>query len=98
MSSGPCCCLPELKCSEHKDKKYVLGFDPVGKDTERTVIQVSDIGYFDIDAMKNILFVPMVKDGADIFHWSIDKAELGDPDSPDWWDRLLKAIEKRVSK
>lgn len=79
------------------DVKYVIGMDAAGANSERTSIHCSDIGFWDVDAFKNVKFIPA--EGSSIAYFSIPReAFTVEPTDPAWWDELLAAIEKRCDR
>jgi hypothetical protein len=77
---------------------YIIGVDPCEQGSGRSVIHVSEIGYWSIDDTKNIEAVPYLGYGTQVTHMSINGEELGDPSDPEWWTRLIVAIHNKADE
>lgn len=79
------------------DSKYVLSTDPCDPSRELSVVHLSEVGHWSVNSIKDVVFVPETL-GTEITHLSFTREELGDPLDPEWWNRLLKGIQKKADE
>lgn len=82
-----------------EDSKYVLSTDPCDPSRELSVVHLSEVGHWTVDNLKDVIFTAEQElTGTEITHLSFTREELGDPLDPEWWNRLLKGIQKKADE